>query len=129
MPGSPPYSRAGAVYRADMEANTAEPSGEPAPALHVSPEYRPQRADDVFSMDMGDGLILYNRDSQLVHHLNPTAAVVWGVADGEATVATLAAEIAEQYELDPEETLGQLTSMLGELDAMGLVHDADAESA
>ena len=109
-----------------MSDASSQPSEEGLHPLTVPHGYRPKRAEDVFAMDMEDGLILYNRDSQLVHHLNPTAAIVWGLADGEASVAILAEEIAEQYELDPAETLGQIVAMLGELDAMGLVTDSGA---
>lgn len=89
----------------------------------MSHDYRPKRAGDVFEMDMGDGLILYNRDSQLVHHLNPTAAVLWRLAEGEASAWTLATEIAEQYELEPAEVVAQVATMLGELESLGLVFD------
>ncbi len=95
-------------------------------AITVPPGYRPRKRSDVLELDMGDGFILYNHDSSLVHHLNPTAAVVWQVLDGEATVERLAAEIADEYRLPVENVQMQIISLIAELDAMGLVEDASS---
>ncbi|HEX2294707.1 MAG TPA: HPr-rel-A system PqqD family peptide chaperone [Actinomycetota bacterium] len=98
-------------------------------AITVPPEYRPRKRADVLELDMGDGFILYNHDSSLVHHLNPTAAVVWQVLDGVATVEQLAREIADEYGLPVENVAMQITSLIAELDAMGLVEDASPEAS
>lgn len=98
-------------------------------AITVPPGYRPRKRSDVLELDMGDGFILYNHDSSLVHHLNPTAAVVWQVLDGEATVERLAAEIADEYRLPVENVQMQITSLVAELDAMGLVEDASSDAS
>lgn len=96
-------------------------------AVTVPLDYRPRKRADVLELDMGDGFILYNHDSSLVHHLNPTAALVWQVLDGAATVERLADEIADEYGLPVENVRMQISSLIGELDAMGLVEDAAAE--
>lgn len=98
-------------------------------AITVPPGYRPRKRADVLELDMGDGFILYNHDSSLVHHLNATAALVWQVLDGEATVERLASEIADEYGLPMENVAMQITSLIAELDAMGLVEDASPEAA
>ena len=97
--------------------------------MTVPPEYRPRKRADVLELDMGDGFILYNHDSSLVHHLNPTASVVWQLLDGAATVARLAEEIADEYGLAVDNVQMQIVSLVAELDAMGLVEDASAEAA
>jgi PqqD family protein of HPr-rel-A system len=89
----------------------------------VPPGYLPAKVPDVLELDMGDGLILYNHDSSLVHHLNPSAALVWQLCDGEATVQRLAEEIAEEYGLQPPDVLGQVSSVVAEFDALDLVQD------
>lgn len=103
---------------------TFQPSSEQS--LTVPSAYRPRRCADVLELDMGDGLILYNHDGDLVHHLNPSAGIVWQLCDGEARVADLGREIAEEYGLDPEITLAQVSSVIAEFDALGLVEDAAA---
>lgn len=95
-------------------------------AISVPPGYRPRKRSDVLELDMGDGFVLYNHDSSLVHHLNPTAALVWQVCDGAATVRQLAEEIALEYRLTVENVEMQLVTLVAELDALGLLEDAGA---
>lgn len=82
------------------------------------------KKEDVLELDMGDGFILYNHDSSLVHHLNPSASIMWQLCDGEASVEDQAREIAEEYGLDVERMRVEVASLIGELDTLGLVEDA-----
>ena len=99
-------------------------SGErPKDPMTVPPDYRPGKDAEVLELDMGDGVILYNHDSSLVHHLNPSAALLWKLCDGEATVKELAGEIAEEYDLEPDTVLGEISGVIAEFDALNLVRD------
>lgn len=91
----------------------------------ISGSYRPLKRAGVLELDMGDGIVLYDGDSRLVHHLNPTASVVWQLADGDASVDQLATEIAEELSLDLADTTEQVSSLVAEFDALGLVEDGD----
>jgi PqqD family protein of HPr-rel-A system len=93
--------------------------------IAVSGSFRPRKRADVLELDMGDGVVLYDGESRLVHHLNPTASVVWQLADGDATVDQLAIEIAEELSLDLGSTREQVSGLVAELDALGLVEDGD----
>ena len=113
-----------------MSDNRDAVARDPAPqAITVPLSYPPRKCSVVLELDMGDGFILYNHDSSLVHHLNPTAAVVWQVLDGSATVDRLAEEIADEYGVPVENVAMQVTSLIAELDAMGLVEDASPEAS
>ena len=99
-------------------------SGESSPEpMTVPSDYMPGRAAEVLELDMGDGVILYNHDSSLVHHLNPSAALLWKLCDGEATVKELAGEIAEEYGLVPDTVLDEISGVIAEFDALNLVQD------
>jgi PqqD family protein of HPr-rel-A system len=100
-----------------------EPEEGSAP-MAVPDSYRPSKRADVLELDMGDGLILYNHDSTLVHHLNPSAALVWQLCDGEVSVDRLAGEIADEYGLKPLEVLEQVSAVIAEFDALDLVEDS-----
>jgi Coenzyme PQQ synthesis protein D (PqqD) len=102
----------------------SEPPEQPSDTMTVPDGYRPAKVDDVLELDMGDGLILYNQDSSLVHHLNPSAALVWRLCDGEATTRQLAREIADEYGLQHPDVLRQVSSVVAEFDALDLVKDA-----
>jgi hypothetical protein len=106
-------------------AQPADPSPDSASApMAVPRSYRPAKCADVLELDMGDGLILYNHDSSLVHHLNPSASLVWNLCDGEATVGQLATEIAEEYGLKGPDVLEQVSAVIAEFDALDLIEDS-----
>lgn len=104
-----------------------ESSGAPPARMTVPAEYRPAKVADVLELDMGDGLILFNHDSSLVHHLNPSAALVWQLCDGDASVGQLAREIAQEYGLGGDEVFEQVASVIAEFDALDLVQDGRSE--
>jgi hypothetical protein len=109
------------------EELTREPASEAASAeegLTVPPSYRPRKSADVLELDMGDGLILYNHDGDLVHHLNPSAGIVWQLCDGDVTVGELGRDVAEEYGLDAEIVGRQIATVIAEFDTLGLVEDS-----
>ena len=95
-------------------------------ALTVSPAYAPRKRAGVLEIDLGDGVVLYDPESSLVHHLNPSASIIWTLAEGEARVAQLATEIAEEFRMDRQAVEEQVVALVAELDALGLVEDATA---
>jgi PqqD family protein of HPr-rel-A system len=115
-----------------MEGEGSRPDLDPAGTEHggsgtgfgVPVDYVPRRHANVLELDLEDGLILYDRDSSLVHHLNPSARIVWFLCDGSATVGRLAQEIADEYGLDPGPIRAQVADLVAELDAVGLLEDA-----
>jgi PqqD family protein of HPr-rel-A system len=109
-------------------AGPEAPGSDEGAGLSVPPDYVPRRHPDVLELDLEDGLILYNRDSSLVHHLNPSARIVWYLSDGTATVERLAHEIAEEYGLEWEPIRAQVAGLVAELDAVGLIEDAGGEA-
>src|SRR5262245_43473704 len=96
--------------------------------LTVPLDYQPRKRPDVLELDMGDGAILYDGDGALVHHLNPSASLIWQLSDGSGSAEELAHDIAEEYGLDPATIVGQVITVIAELDALGLVEDAQGES-
>ena len=122
---------AGQTSDMQPQKRSAEPGEGRSPAepsFTVPLEYVPRKAVNVLEVDMGDGVILYNRDSDLVHHLNPTAGIVWQLFTGEATVDTLAIELSEECGLDVDRAREQVRSLAAQLHEVGLVQDARAGS-
>lgn len=97
-------------------------------SMSVPLGYRPRKRAETLELDMGDGVILYNHDSSLVHHLNPSAAIVWHLCDGEASVEQLGAEVAEEYGLPVDRVRTELAALVAELDALGLIEDAGSSA-
>ncbi len=49
------------------------------------------RTEDVVVEEVDDGLIVFDRLSDTAHWLDPTAAAVWGMADGQSDIGMIAA--------------------------------------
>jgi Coenzyme PQQ synthesis protein D (PqqD) len=96
----------------------------PQARVTVPVGYRPRRREGVLDIDMGDGFILFDDASSLVHHLNPSATLIWQLCDGTGTVADLARDIAAEYELDEPTIRSQVAEVIAEFDALELVEDA-----
>jgi len=108
-----------------MGSSAAQPEA-PNEALIVSrvpSEYVPRQRPALLELDMDDGVILYDDASSLVHHLSPSASVLWQLCRGEATVGELSADIAHVYGLEGSGVEAQLTAAVAEFDALGLVED------
>ena len=90
----------------------------------VDPSYVPRLKASVVAMDLEDGLVVYDPEARLVHHLNPWARIVWQVSDGNATARQLAEEIADVYGLKGEQVWTDVSACLAELERAGLVEDA-----
>ena len=93
--------------------------------LTVAVGYAPRKRADVLELDMGDGVVLYDSQSRLVHHLNPSASILWQLSDGDANVAQLAGEVSEEFRLSSVEVRQQFLGLVAELDVLGLVEDAN----
>ncbi len=95
----------------------------PRTLVTVPDGYRPRRREGVLDIDMGDGFILFDESSSLVHHLNPSATLIWQLCDGTGTVADLAGDIAAEYGLDEPTIRSQVAEVIAEFDALELVQD------
>jgi len=66
--------------------------------------------------------LLYHRPSGLTHFLAPPAPqILAALAEGPADAETLAARIADAFEIDSEDPGAAIAARLAELEAAGLV--------
>lgn len=65
-----------------------------------------------------DGFVIYDEPRDMVHYLNPTAAVIYTVCDGTKTVSELRNLLRDVYEIDQDP---DLDSLFGTLESSGLV--------
>jgi PqqD family protein of HPr-rel-A system len=85
---------------------------------------RPKARDDLATLELDDELVVYDAETGGVHHLNPTAALVFGLCDGSATTTETAAEVAAAYGLPFEEVEPQVRAVVQYLeDAWLLVQE------
>ena len=63
------------------------------------PTVNPRRTEPLEVDETDDGLVVYDPDRDTVHHLNPTAAVVFDLCDGSRDPDAIASVLGEAYEL------------------------------
>jgi PqqD family protein of HPr-rel-A system len=100
------------------------PGGEHQEKRELSSNNVPRRRSGILEIDLGDGLILYDRDSSLVHRLNPSAALIWRLCDGGSSVSELVGDIVEELGVPQQEANLQVGMVLRELERLGLTEDA-----
>ena len=89
-------------------------------------EFVPARAPAVYTVEIDHESVLLDRRDGRLHLLNPTAALVWTIVDGEASVAELASELADGFGISSTTALADLAAVVADLDAAGLLVDARA---
>lgn len=70
--------------------------------------------------ETADGLVVYQAATDTVHHLNHTAAVVFGLCDGAKDVAAITSEVAALFSLD-EPPVADVAGCIAELTELGLI--------
>ncbi len=74
----------------------------------------------------GEGFVVDSR-TQVLHHLNPVAAALWGWLDGRRTAEDLAALLCEEYDVDRETAARDVADFLRELAAKDVLEWREAE--
>jgi hypothetical protein len=69
-------------------------------------------------VDVPDGYVVYDTDSDMVHYLNPTAAIVFTLCDGTRNINLISKTISSAYSLETELVLG---TFVEELEQAGLI--------
>jgi hypothetical protein len=64
----------------------------------------PIRADALEINEAEDGLVVYDTAHETVHHLNPSAAIIFDLCDGSRDVETIASVLTEAFELEAPAT-------------------------
>jgi hypothetical protein len=73
---------------------------------------RPQIAEGLDITEVDDGLVVYQEPIERVHHLNPTASVVFQLCDGSRDAAAIAAAVGGLFGLEdvPDEEVDSCLS-------------------
>ena len=73
---------------------------------------KPKTRDDLIVAEIDDELVVYDPQTAALHHLNPAAALVFGLCDGTATMKETAADMAGVTDLDPDEVERHVRSLV-----------------
>lgn len=86
-----------------------------------SMEGPPRKVESLEVNEADDGLVVYDASRDQVHHLNPSAAVIFDLCDGVRDADEIAAALAEVYGLAAP-PVADTRAGLDELAARGLIH-------
>jgi PqqD family protein of HPr-rel-A system len=85
------------------------------------PALKPKARADLTFVQVEDEAILYDPESVRLHHLNPSAALIFQLCDGSGTVKELARDIAEELGLPPDDILQQVQQVIGHFEHSGIL--------
>ena len=82
---------------------------------------KPKRKGKPVVEEMDDDLLVADFSDSQMHVLNPTAAAVWAMCDGQHTAGQIADLLAGHFGLPAEEVRRDVARVLGEFREKGLV--------
>lgn len=90
------------------------------------PAMRPKIREDLTTVELDGEIVIYDERTDDIHHMNPTASVVFSLCDGSSSVKEMAAEIAEAFGMAEEEVEKDIRLLLREFRKAGLLAERRA---
>lgn len=85
---------------------------------------RPRARSDLTVVELDGEAVVYDDRNGNLHHLNPTATIVFSLCDGTATAGELSLEIAEAFGQPAAEVEAQVRRLLRRLRREGMLEPA-----
>ena len=79
------------------------------------------RSDRVLHRQLGDEAVLYQLDTEQIAALDAVGSVVWECLGFPGTLAELVADLAEAYDVAPEQVSQDIDSLIARLVDLGMV--------
>ena len=73
---------------------------------------KPRVRDDLTVVELDGEAVIYDEQTADLHHLNPTATIVFGLCDGTATMAEIATDISEAFRVPATEVEVQVRGLV-----------------
>ena len=83
---------------------------------------KPKVRDDLAAAELDGEAVIYDERSGDLHHLNPTATIIFSMCDGTSTVREMSGEIAGAFGVPADEVERQVRALLKELGEAGLLN-------
>jgi hypothetical protein len=82
---------------------------------------RPRVREDLAVVEIDGEAVVYDEHNDDLHHLNPTATVIFGLFDGTATIREMSKDISEAFEVPAVEVEMQVRALLRQFRKVGLM--------
>ena len=87
----------------------------------VTGEFVAMARPDVVQVEIDGEIVLYDDSAKVMHRLSPTAGQVWRCLDGSGSLAEIATDIADVYQMDEEHVLRDIIATVGQFESAGLL--------
>jgi len=88
---------------------------------------RPKARPDLETRTVDDETVILDRDGERIHQLNATASFIWDRCDGERDATAIAAELAEAFGVEPDQTVKDVSEIVLQFSALGLLEEVGVE--
>ena len=76
------------------------------------PATKPMVRQGLTVVELDGEAVIYDEETSDLHHLNPTATIVFGLCDGSATIADISTDISEAFGVPMVEVEGQVRTLI-----------------
>jgi PqqD family protein of HPr-rel-A system len=85
------------------------------------PLVRPKVRDDLTVVELDGEAVIYDEATTELHHLNPTATIVFRLCDGTCTMREMSVDIADAFGVPADEVEPQVRSLIRTFRGSGLL--------
>ncbi len=76
------------------------------------PAVKPKIREGLTVVELDGEAVIFDERTSDLHHLNPTATIVFGLCDGSATIADISKDISQAFGMPAEEVEGQVRTLI-----------------
>ena len=76
------------------------------------PAIKPMVREGLTVVELDGEAVIYDEETSDLHHLNPTATIVFGLCDGAATIADISTDISPAFGVPADEVEGQVRTLI-----------------
>ena len=93
------------------------------------PQVKPRVREDLTVVELDGEAVIYDEESHDLHHLNPTATLVFGLCDGTSTMKQMSLDIAEAFEVPVDEVEPEVRALIRRFRTSGLLSSGRTATA
>ena len=85
------------------------------------PATRPRKREDLTTVELDGEAVVYDEATGQLHHLNPSATIVFSLCDGTLTVEEMASAVADAFDVAFDTVHEQVRSAVDGFAGVGLL--------
>lgn len=82
---------------------------------------KPKAREDLAVVELDGEAVIYDESNGNLHHLNPTATIIFNLFDGTSTVKELAGLIEQEFKVPASDVEQQIRALIKEFRQAGLL--------